>query len=403
MVRAHGFGLASNPMLAFTFPGQGSQRPGMGRPWVDHESWELVGEASEVTHRDVAALLLDADADELKDTRNAQLTTFVSSLMVLDAVERLGVEPNFCAGHSLGEYTALAATGALGFEEGVQLVSARAEAMFDAGNAKPGTMAAVLGLADEQVEVACNLADAEVWVANFNAPGQVVIAGSPEGVELAGKQAKELGAKRVMSLPVSGAFHTSFMAPARDRLREAIQSADIRDAEVPVVSNVDALAHHQGAEWISLLSAQLLSPVRWRQCLHTLAGLGVSDFAELGPGGVLSGMAKRSVEDARTISVATPEDLDKFLEWVGGNQTTPLTGLEGEHLFAVERLVVSPSAGIFSPRAFEQSARIEVGTVLGHVGEHEVRSPFRGVLQSFIAVDTERVTSRQPIAWLRTD
>ena len=129
-------------MLAFTFPGQGSQRPGMGRPWADHESWELVDEASEVAGRDVGKLLLDADADELKDTRNAQLTTFVSSLMVLDAVERLGIDANYCAGHSLGEYTALAATGALGFQEGVQLVSQRASAMYDAGTAQPGTMAA---------------------------------------------------------------------------------------------------------------------------------------------------------------------------------------------------------------------------------------------------------------------
>lgn len=375
----------------------------MGRPWVDHESWELVDEASEVAGRDVGALLLDADGEELRDTRNAQITTFVSSLMVLDAVERLGIEASFCAGHSLGEYTALAATGALGFDEGVVLVAERAAAMHEAGNARPGTMAAVLGLDDDQVDVACHLADADVWVANYNAPGQVVIAGSPDAVEAASRQAKELGAKKVMPLPVSGAFHTAFMTPARDRLRDAISLADIRDAEIPVVSNVDAKPHHHGHEWISLLSAQLASPVRWKQCLQTLSALGVTEFAELGPGGVLSGMAKRSVEGARTISVATPEDLDKLVTWLRGDAAGGSPTIEGEHLFAAERLVVSPAAGLFTPMALDSGTFIEVGAVIGHVGEHEVRSPFTGVLQSYIAVDTERVTSRQPIAWLRTD
>ena len=149
-------------MLAFTFPGQGSQRPGMGRPWADHESWELVEEASDNVERDVARLLLDADADELKDTRNAQLCTFVTSLMVVDAVERLGIEPGVCAGHSLGEYTALTASGALSFDEGVCLVWERAQAMHDAGLDNPGTMAAVLGLDDEDVEIACRRADNDV-------------------------------------------------------------------------------------------------------------------------------------------------------------------------------------------------------------------------------------------------
>ncbi|MEQ9162097.1 MAG: ACP S-malonyltransferase, partial [Ilumatobacter fluminis] len=347
----------------------------MGRPWVDHESWELVDEASDVAGRDVGALLLDADADELRDTRNAQLTTFVSSLMVLDAVERLGIEASFCAGHSLGEYTALAATGALGFDEGVVLVAERAAAMHDAGSERVGTMAAVLGLDDDQVEVACNLADADVWVANFNAPGQVVIAGSPDGVEAAGKHAKDLGAKRVMPLQVSGAFHTAFMAPARDRLRDALAAADIRDAEIPVVSNVDAKPHDRGNEWSALLSAQLASPVRWKHSLQTLSSLGVTDFAELGPGGVLTGMAKRSVDGARTISVATPDDLDKLVEWMGGTADAGAASLEGEHLFAVERLVVSPAAGIFTPAAVASGDLIDVGTVIGQVGEHEVRSP----------------------------
>ena len=375
----------------------------MGRPWTEHDSWDLVEEASDVSGRDVARLLLDADANELKDTRNAQLTTFVSSLMVLDAVERLGVEPSFCAGHSLGEYTALTATGALGFDDGVRLVVERAEAMHEAGQNNPGTMSAILGLDDELVEVACRRADSDVWVANFNAPGQVVIAGSAEGVARAVVIAKELGAKKAMSLPVSGAFHTPFMTPARERLREAIAAAQPRDTEVPIVSNVDAIAHDHGDEWTSLLSAQLSSPVRWKHCLLTLADLGVTGFAELGPGGVLTGMAKRTIEGSRTISVATPDELDKFIEWVNNAAPTKLQQHEGEHLFAVERLVVSPASGVFAPKtSVHQGDHITIGQALGMIGETPVVSVFEGILQSFIAVDGERVTLRQPIAWLRT-
>jgi len=375
----------------------------MGRPWQGHESWELIEEASDVAGRDVAALLLDADAEELRDTRNAQLTTFVSSLMVLDAVERLGIEPSFCAGHSLGEYTALVATGALSFDDGVRLVVERADAMHEAGLAAPGTMAAVLGLDDDDVEIACRRADSDVWVANFNAPGQIVIAGSPEGVAKASDIAKELGAKRVMPLQVSGAFHTPFMTAARDRLRVAITAANPRDTEVPVVSNVDALLHATGDEWSSLLSAQLSNPVRWKHCLLTLAAEGVTGFVELGPGGVLTGMAKRTVENSRTISVATPDELDKLIEWVDASAPITAGQIEGEHLFAIERLVVSPAAGVFTPIGdVTNGMLIEVGRVLGHVGDHEVRSPFAGVVQSYIAVEGERVTSRQPIAWLRT-
>ena len=375
----------------------------MGRPWTEHDSWDLVEEASDVSGRDVGRLLLDADAEELKDTRNAQLTTFVSSLMVLDAVERLGVEPSFCAGHSLGEYTALTATGALGFDDGVRLVVERAEAMHEAGQSNPGTMSAILGLDDELVEIACRRADSDVWVANFNAPGQIVIAGSAEGVARAVEIAKELGAKKAMSLPVSGAFHTPFMTPARERLRVAIGAAQPRDTEVPIVSNVDAIAHDHGDEWASLLSAQLSSPVRWKQCLLTLADLGVTGLAELGPGGVLTGMAKRTLEGVRTISVATPDELDKFIEWVNNAAPTGLQQHEGEHLFAVERLVVSPASGVFIPIATIQAGdRISIGQSLGSIGDTPVVSVFEGILQSFIAVEGERVTLRQPIAWLRT-
>ena len=390
-------------MLAFTFPGQGSQREGMGRPWLGHDSWELVAEASDIVDRDLGRVLVDAEAEELRDTRNAQLTTFVSSLMVVDAIERLGIEPAYCAGHSLGEYTALVATGALSFEEGVRLVAERADAMHDAGADNPGTMAAVLGLDDDKVEIACRLADDEVWVANYNAPGQVVIAGSETGVRQAGEQARRLGAKRVMELAVSGAFHTPYMTPARDRLRKAIAEAAPRDTEVPVVSNVDALPHDEGAEWSSLLSAQLSSPVRWKHCLLTLDESGVTDFVELGPGGVLTGMAKRTVDGARAISVAVPDDLDRLIELVSAGRAAAAPALQGEHLFATERLVVSPGAGIFTRTgAPGEGAVIDTGDILGHVGGHDVRSPFTGVLQSFLAMDGERVTARQPIAWLRT-
>lgn len=375
----------------------------MGKPWVDHESWELVTEASEIAGRDVGDLLLNADAETLKDTRNAQLTTFVSSLMVLDAVERLGFEPSLCAGHSLGEYTALTANGALGFDDGVRLVIERAAAMHDAGIKSPGVMSAVLGLDDEHVETACRRADSDVWVANFNAPGQVVIAGSPTGVQLASEHAKELGAKRIMALPVSGAFHTPLMASARDRLREAIAAAKPRDSDVPIVSNVDAKAHSHGNEWTTLLSAQLSSPVRWKQCLETMFESGIKNFVELGPGGVLTGMAKRTIELARTLSISTPEELDKLIEWIGASSLPTQELHEGEHLFAVERLVVSPGAGVFVPNAkIANGTRISVGDVIGMVGDQEVRSLFDGILQNYISVDGERLTPHQPVAWLRT-
>ena len=393
-------------MLAFTFPGQGSQKPGMGAPWREQPSWELVGEASEVAERDIARLLLDADADELRQTRNAQLVTFVTSLVVLDAVERVGIAPGTVAGHSLGEYTALTATGALSFDDGVRLVAARSEAMQRAADARPGTMAAILGLADDDADAACRRADGDVWVANFNAPGQVVIAGSEEGVAAASGAARELGAKRVMPLQVGGAFHTQFMAPARDELRKAVEAATIRDPEIAVRANIDARPHQLASEWTSLLSAQLCSPVRWRQTVQRMVADGVDTFVELGPGGILTGMAKRIAPDARGVAVGTPDDIDRLLEVLGGEPPILPGQPDGEHLFMTERMVVSPAAGVFTPDArwagSGSGARVEVGELLGTVGAVEVRSLFAGVVQGFIAGDGERVTSSQPIAWLRT-
>ena len=206
-------------MLAFTFPGQGSQRSGMGLPWVDHPSWEVAGEASEIAGRDLTALLLEAPMEELTRTANAQLATFVMSLVVLDAVERLGLTPAACAGHSLGEYTALVASGALSLADGTSLVIERGDAMQKAADDRPGTMAALIGIADDDAEAACQRAESDVWVANYNAPGQVVISGTEAGIAAATGHAKDLGARKVLPIPVSGAFHTPMMLPARTRLR----------------------------------------------------------------------------------------------------------------------------------------------------------------------------------------
>jgi [acyl-carrier-protein] S-malonyltransferase len=389
-------------MIVFTYPGQGSQKPGMGEAWREHPSWELVGEASEAAGRDVEALLLSADAEELRQTRNAQLSTFVLSMVVLDAVTRLGVDAAGHAGHSLGEYSALTASGALDYGDAVRLVAERGEAMQVAAEDREGTMAAVLGLDDEQVEIACARVGGDVWVANYNAPGQVVIAGSPEAVHEAGRMAKELGGKRLMPLPVSGAFHTPFMAPARDRLRKAIDQVEIRSPQGVVVANVDATPHDEAADWQGLLNAQLCSPVRWRQTLHTLADLGCTTFLELGPGTVLTGMAKRTIAEVRTLSVASPDDLDLMLETLAGPPAAAVGLLEGEHLFVIERIIVSPGAGIFRPEpGVDTGMTLAAGELVGHVGSLEVRSPFAGQLMGFLAVDTERVSSSQPIAWLR--
>jgi len=387
--------------IAFTFPGQGAQKPGMGLPWREHESWELVDEASEAAGRDVAWLLLEADAEELTQTRNSQLATYVLSLVVLDAVEMLGLEPSVAAGHSLGEYSALTCAGAIDFADGVRLVSERGEAMQVAAEERHGTMAAVLGLDDDKVEVACMRAAADVWAANFNAPGNVVIAGDPAGIEAAAKIAKDLGASKVLPLKVGGAFHTPLMAPARDRLKKALAEVHFRDMDVPVIANVDAVAHDDPAEWPGLLTAQLCSPVSWRQSLHVLEDRGVVTIVELGPGTVLAGTVKRTLEDTRAISVGSPKDLDTLLERIEGESAAQQH--EGEHLFMTERVVVSPAAGLFEPAPdLDPGQRIEAGDLLGTVGDAEVRSPFSGRIEGVLAHLGERVMSRQPIAWLRT-
>jgi [acyl-carrier-protein] S-malonyltransferase len=410
-------------VLAFMFPGQGSQRPGMGTPWREHPSFELVEQASDITGRDVARLLCDADAEALKQTHNAQLATFVLSLVVLDGAERVGLEPSLCAGHSLGEYTALVAAGAVGYEDALRLVAERGSAMQHAAEATPGTMAAVLGLDDDAAESACTLAEGDVWVANYNAPGQVVVAGVAEAVVEAGRVAKEMGAKKVLPIPVGGAFHTPMMSPARDRLRKALSSTTFHHPEPAVVANVDARAHHDADDWPRLLSAQLCSPVRWRQTLEALVAAGTQTFLELGPGGVLTGLARRVLPTAETIavSVATPEHLDRLIESLAGRSAAQQEAIDhrvGERFHMSERLVVAPTAGLFEPHAAVvgvvpgpldrqktpepgNAVRIDVGSLIGFVGGTEVRSAFAGTLEGVLVLSGERVTAGQPVAWLR--
>ena len=296
-------------VLAFLFPGQGSLQPKMGTPWLDTPSWRVVDQLSAVLGRDLGSLLIDADAATLRETRNAQAATFALSLMVLDRLRDRGLEPAAVAGHSLGEYTALVAAGALSVEDGMRLVGERGEAMQAASEANPGTMSAVLGLEPDAVTEACVQAGPGAWLANDNAPGQVVIAGTIDGVAAAELSAKERGASRVLPLSVGGAFHTPLMAPAQPRLDDALSSAPFGSLKVGIVTNVDATRHDQ-ADWPALLSAQLCSPVRWRESLGTLAGLGVDQFVEVGPGDALTGMVKRTVAGARRQSAATPDAAD---------------------------------------------------------------------------------------------
>ena len=391
-------------MIVFTYPGQGSQFSGMGSSWLNHPSWELIEEASDATHVDLSALLINADDESLRETQNAQLSTFVLSMLILDAVERLGLDSTGHAGHSLGEYSALTASGALDFFDATRLVNIRGKAMKNAIEEKPGTMSAVLGLSDSDVEELCNEVGNEVWVANYNSPGQLVIAGENSAIEKASDLARKMGAKKVTQLSVAGAFHTPLMSSARAELSEAIENTDIRPPSGVVVANVDGMAHENPETWRALMSAQLCSPVRWTQTIETLLKMNFSTFIEIGPGKVLTGLTKRVEPNTQRLNINEPSDLDQLLDLIAPTLSTDGSGVghEGEHLFSTDRLVVSPSAGMFKPVPnLEIGEKVSNGQLLGHVGTVEIHSPFSGELMGWIAVTEERLTASQPVAWLR--
>lgn len=296
---------------AFVFPGQGSQYVGMGRDLAGamSEAKKWFDRADEVLGVPLSRICFEGPEDELRQTKNTQPAIFLHSLAVAAVLSDRRAD--MAAGHSLGEYSALVFAGALTFEEGLRLVRLRGELMHQAGIERPGTMAAVIGLDGSVVSEACSAAASAgiVQPANFNSPGQVVISGSVEGVRAAMEAAKLKGAKMVKELPVSGAFHSPLMAPARAGLEKALAAAEIRDARIPVYVNVTAEPVQEAASIRRLLLEQLTKPVLWEQSVARMAADGATEFIELGPGKVLQGLVKRIASGVTTRGFDTLKDI----------------------------------------------------------------------------------------------
>ena len=290
-------------MKAYIFPGQGSQFPGMGKDLFENYSFarEIFSEADELLGFSLSEIMFNGTEEELKQTKVTQPAIYLHSILIA----KLGTnfKPDMVAGHSLGEFSALVASGGLSWQDGLSLVSKRASAMQKACEIEPSTMAAVLGLSDEQIEKVCAEFTGEVVAANFNCPGQVVISGSIQGVELAGEKLKEAGAKRVLLLPVGGAFHSPFMEPARLELAAAIEAAKIDRPICPIFQNVNAKASQNEVEIKANLIAQLTGPVRWTQSIEAMVSAGATDFIECGPGKVLQGLVRKINAEAMVSSM----------------------------------------------------------------------------------------------------
>ena len=284
-------------MKAFVFPGQGAQFVGMGKDLYENNSLakELFDKANEILGFKITDIMFEGTADELKQTKVTQPAVFlhsvISALCMGDAFQ-----PDMVAGHSLGEFSALVAAGALSFEDGLKLVHARALAMQKACEKAAGTMAAVIGLPDEKIEEICTAVSTEGNVAvaaNYNCPGQLVISGNIDAVNAACEKLKEAGAKRALPLPVSGAFHSPLMQTAKDELQAAIEATAFSAPKCPVYQNVDAKPHTDAAEIKANLIAQLTSSVRWTASVQNMIADGADDFTECGPGKALQGMIGR--------------------------------------------------------------------------------------------------------------
>lgn len=309
--------------LAFLFPGQGAQAVGMGKALADAfpMARDAFAEADDGLGFALTDLMWNGPEDALKRTENAQPALLAHSVAALRVASERGLKASYAAGHSLGEYSAHVAAGSLTYAEALRLVRRRGELMAVAGDQNAGTMAAILGLGGALVEAACAEASAEgkgsVVAANFNSPGQVVISGAVDAVEIAMALCKEKGAKRALRLPVAGAFHSPLMGPATEGLVAALTQVPVRDAHIPVIANVDAQPVTKASDITDRLGRQLLGAVRWEESMRVLVGLGVTGFIELGTGRVLRGLLKSIAPESRSANVDDPASLEETLAAFG--------------------------------------------------------------------------------------